>query len=57
MRKSYGWSPASSRTYSFADDLSDFRAPFHEIVSFSCKGPYRGSMQCMPEEISDLQGL
>jgi hypothetical protein len=27
MRKSYGWSPASSRTYSFADDLSDFRAP------------------------------
>ncbi|KAH7491443.1 hypothetical protein KRP22_004844 [Phytophthora ramorum] len=27
MRKSCGWSSASSRTYSFADDLSDFRAP------------------------------
>ncbi|KAE8890428.1 hypothetical protein PF005_g27360 [Phytophthora fragariae] len=27
MRKVYGWSPASSRTYSFADDLSDFLAP------------------------------
>ncbi|KAG7384027.1 hypothetical protein PHYPSEUDO_003052 [Phytophthora pseudosyringae] len=27
MHKSYGWSLASSRTYSFADDLSDFRAP------------------------------
>ncbi|RLN60587.1 hypothetical protein BBJ28_00011503 [Nothophytophthora sp. Chile5] len=27
MRKSRGWSSSSSRTYSFADDLSDFKAP------------------------------
>ncbi|GMF30331.1 unnamed protein product [Phytophthora fragariaefolia] len=27
MRKNYGWSPASSRMYSFADDLSDYRVP------------------------------